>query len=34
VPDIPGAEARMLEAVAAGVARRVDVGDSALWLAA
>lgn len=34
VPDVPGAEARLLEAVAAGVARRVDVGDSALWLAA
>jgi protein-disulfide isomerase-like protein with CxxC motif len=34
VPDVPGAEARMLEAVAAGEARRVDVGDSALWLAA
>jgi hypothetical protein len=24
----------MLEAVVAGVARRVDIGDSALWLAA
>jgi protein-disulfide isomerase-like protein with CxxC motif len=34
VPDVPGAEARMLEAVAAGEARRIDVGDSALWLAA
>jgi protein-disulfide isomerase-like protein with CxxC motif len=34
VPDVPAAEARMLEAVAAGEARRVDVGDSALWLAA
>ena len=34
IPDVPGAEARLLEAVAAGVARRVDVGDSALWLAA
>jgi protein-disulfide isomerase-like protein with CxxC motif len=34
VPDVPTAEARLLEAVAAGVARRVDVGDSALWLAA
>lgn len=33
VPDLPGAEARLIEAVAAGVARRVDVGDSALWLA-
>jgi hypothetical protein len=33
VPDVPGAEARMIEAVAAGDARRVDVGDSALWLA-
>jgi protein-disulfide isomerase-like protein with CxxC motif len=34
LPDVPGAEARLIEAVAAGVARRVDVGDSALWLAA
>jgi protein-disulfide isomerase-like protein with CxxC motif len=34
VPDIPGAEARMIEAVATGDARRVDAGDSALWLAA
>ena len=34
IPDVPGAEARLLEAVAAGVARRIDVGDSALWLAA
>ena len=33
-PDLPGAEARLIEAVAAGDARRVDVGDSALWLAA
>ena len=33
-PDVPGAEARLIEAVAAGVARRIDVGDSALWLAA
>jgi protein-disulfide isomerase-like protein with CxxC motif len=33
-PDLPGAEARLIEAVANGVARRVDVGDSALWLAA
>jgi protein-disulfide isomerase-like protein with CxxC motif len=33
-PDVPDAEARLIEAVAAGVARRVDVGDSALWLAA
>jgi protein-disulfide isomerase-like protein with CxxC motif len=34
VPDVAGAEARLIEAVAAGVARRVDVGDSALWLLA
>jgi protein-disulfide isomerase-like protein with CxxC motif len=34
VPDVPGAEARLIEGVAACVARRVDVGDSALWLAA
>ena len=33
-PDVPGAEARLIEAVAAGAARRVDVGDSALWLSA
>lgn len=34
VPDVPAAEAQLLEAVADGVARRIDVGDSALWLAA
>jgi protein-disulfide isomerase-like protein with CxxC motif len=32
LPDVPGAEARLIEAVANGAARRVDVGDSALWL--
>jgi protein-disulfide isomerase-like protein with CxxC motif len=31
VPDIAGAEERMIEAMAQGVARRIDVGDSALW---
>jgi protein-disulfide isomerase-like protein with CxxC motif len=34
LPDLPSAEARLVEAVAAGVARRIDVGNSALWLAA
>jgi protein-disulfide isomerase-like protein with CxxC motif len=34
VPDVPAAEARLIEAVAGGAARRVDVGDSALWLSA
>jgi hypothetical protein len=34
VPDPVAAENRLIEAVADGVARRVDVGDSALWLAA
>jgi protein-disulfide isomerase-like protein with CxxC motif len=34
VPDVPAAEARMIEAVAAGDARRIDAGNSALWLAA
>ena len=33
-PDVPGAEARLIEAAADGAARRIDVGDSALWLAA
>jgi len=34
LPDAPAAEARLIEAVANGAARRVDVGDSALWLVA
>jgi protein-disulfide isomerase-like protein with CxxC motif len=34
LPDVPGAEARLIEAVANGAARRVDVGDSALWVSA
>jgi protein-disulfide isomerase-like protein with CxxC motif len=34
VPDAAHAEERLVEAVADGVARRVDVGDSALWLSA
>jgi protein-disulfide isomerase-like protein with CxxC motif len=34
LPDVPDAEARLIEGVANGAARRVDVGDSALWLAA
>jgi protein-disulfide isomerase-like protein with CxxC motif len=34
VPDVIAAEAQLLEADAAGVARRIDVGNSALWLAA
>jgi hypothetical protein len=34
LPDVADAEARLIEGVANGAARRVDVGDSALWLAA
>jgi hypothetical protein len=31
VPDVPEAEARLIEAMGQGEARRIDVGDSALW---
>lgn len=34
LPDRTGAEERLIEAAGQGVARRIDVGDSALWLAA
>ncbi len=34
LPDRAGAEERLIEAAGQGVARRIDVGDSALWLAA
>ena len=34
IPDVADAEARLIEAMGQGAARRTDVGDSALWTAA